>query len=70
MKVVIDIPEEKWSTFQNDIYSGLLDKDLYKSIKNGTPLPDNSTNEDIMKAIFPNLGFHKVTVYDGYFIES
>ena len=38
MKIVIDIPDKKWSTFQNDTYSGLLDKDLYKSIKNGTPL--------------------------------
>lgn len=44
MKLIIDIPEEKYKTFQNGMYCGMTDSDLYKSIKNGTPIPDNDCN--------------------------
>ena len=28
------------------------DNDIYKWIKNGTPIPDNATNGDVIKAMF------------------
>ena len=39
MKLIIDIPKEKYEMFLNGGYAGLLDNDLYYDIKNGTPLP-------------------------------
>ena len=39
MKLIIDIPEEKYKTIQEGMYCGMLDADLYRDIKNGTPLP-------------------------------
>lgn len=40
MKLIIDIPEEKYKTIQEGMYCGMLDADLYRDIKNGTPLDD------------------------------
>ena len=39
MKLIIDIPEEKYKTIQEGMYCGMLDADLYRDIKNGIPLP-------------------------------
>ena len=39
MKLIIDIPEEKFSIIKNKMYCGIYDPDLYKAIANGTPLP-------------------------------
>jgi len=39
MKIVIDIPEEKFSIIKSKTYCGIYDADLYKGIENGTPLP-------------------------------
>jgi hypothetical protein len=38
MKLIIDIPEEKYKTIQEGMYCGMLDADLYRDIKNGIPL--------------------------------
>lgn len=40
MKLIIDIPEEKYKTIQEGMYCGMLDADLYRDIKSGTPLDD------------------------------
>ena len=53
MRVLIDIPEElankeHWYT----------DKEIWTVIKaaqNGTPIPDNATNGEVIKAMFPNI---------------
>ena len=62
MKVLIDIPKElaekgHWYT----------DEEMWiviKAAQNGTPIPDNATNGDVIKAMFPNvkteLGVDKV----------
>lgn len=39
MQIVIDIPKKKWETIQNGMYCGLLDGDLYQSIKHGIVRP-------------------------------
>ena len=39
MKLIIDIPEEKYKTIQEGMYCGILDADLYGDIKNGIPQP-------------------------------
>ena len=60
MQIVIDIPEEKFEALQRyhkraqkeglilTSYEGRL-------IVNGTPLPDNATNGDVIKMLFPNI---------------
>ena len=54
MKLIIDIPEEAYKQIME---FGFLEnthgKMCYKAIKNGTPIPDNATNGDVFKAVFP-----------------
>lgn len=64
-KVVIDIPDRKYKTIQEGMYAGILDGEMYKAIKNGTVLPDNPTNGDMIKAMFPEV---EVT-YNGFLVE-
>ena len=51
MKLIIDIPEENYKLICSD---GRPFLPSYKWIKNGTPILDNSTNGDVIMAIFPN----------------
>lgn len=39
MQIVIKIPDSKYQSILSDDYCGLLNADLYKAIKDGTPLP-------------------------------
>lgn len=39
MKLIIDIPEEKYNMIKNKMYCGIYDAEVYESIANGTPLP-------------------------------
>lgn len=67
MKLIIDIPEDvyKKTVFYREF------KDLndcvttIKALENGTPIPDNATNGDVIKAMFPNadIEIHNITVY-------
>ena len=57
MQIMIEIPKDRYK----EIVSGLFDADAYfktnltLAFRNGTPIPDNATNGDVMKAIFkPN----------------
>ena len=56
MKLIIDIPKSRY----NEIVSGIFDADscfkinLTLAFRNGTPIPDNATNGDVIKAMFPN----------------
>jgi len=53
MKLIIDIDEEtykkcKWKN------NGVVGLEWWeKAIANGTPIPDNATNGDVIKAMFP-----------------
>lgn len=56
MKLIIDISEEEYERFkknQKKEYSeSMLDVNI---IANGTPIPDNATNGNVIKAMFPNI---------------
>lgn len=51
MKLIIDIPEENYKLICSD---GRPFLPSYKWIKNGTPIPDNATNGDVIKVMFSN----------------
>ena len=62
MQIVIDIPEklaekEHWYT-DEEMWT------VIKAAQNGTPIPDNATNGDVMRIIFPKIG-----VYDEWYDE-
>lgn len=54
MNVLINIPKSRYK----EIVSGIFDADGYfktnltLAFRNGTPIPDNATNGDIIKAMF------------------
>ena len=56
MQIVIDIPKSRYK----EIVSGIFDADGYfktnltLAFRNGTPIPDNVTNGDVIKAMFSN----------------
>lgn len=59
MKLVIEIDENVFTRlFDNGTEDyAIVNDDLFaiaKSIRNCTPLPQNSTNGDVIKAMFPN----------------
>ena len=56
MQIVIDIPEklaekEHWYT-DEEMWT------VIKAAQNGTPIPDNATNGDVMRIIFPKIGLY------------
>lgn len=60
MQIVIDIDENVFTRlFDNGTEDcEIVNDDLFavaKSIRNGTPLPENPTNGDMIKALFPSV---------------
>ena len=51
MQIVIDIPEEHYRTLQ-EAMKNHMESLVGKIILNGTPIPDNATNGDMIKALF------------------
>jgi len=61
MKLIIDIPEEVYKNIQSK--SAEIQIEGYtveNAVLNGTPILDDATNGDVIKAMFPN------TVVDDY----
>ena len=61
MQIVIDIDENEYigiKSFPNGNTSYPWTLHLYDAVRNGTPIPDNATNGDIIKAMFPNTSIH------------
>ena len=54
MQIMIDIPEEHYRTLQ-EAMKNHMESLVGKIILNGTPIPDNATNGDVIKTLFPNL---------------
>lgn len=54
MKLIIEIPDHIYEMVTNTGTFGCYRFDTRKAIKNGTPIPDNATNGDVIKALFPN----------------
>ena len=56
MKLMIDISDSTYEAIMARDWKNagwLFNKDL-KAIHDGTPIPDNATNGDMLQAIFPN----------------
>lgn len=53
MRVVIEIPEDIYNHIVID--SEYFTPSLVNAFKNGTVLPQNSTNGDMIKAMFPSI---------------
>ena len=53
MKLLIDIPEIEYNTRKIMGYFSDNFK-ILKAVANGTPISDNATNGDVIKALFPN----------------
>ena len=51
MKLIIDIDEENYKEMC-EYGNERVDFDLKRMIQNGTPIPDNATNGDVVKLIF------------------
>lgn len=72
MKLIIDIPEKTYHM----INAGFYDYgDMNVIIQNGTPIPDNATNGDVIRAMFPNTevddyDYGKDPVIDVYGIDE
>ena len=56
MKLIIDIPEEEYELIVNDEACGL--HYLTRAVYNGTPIPDNATNGDVMEIMFSKVNFY------------
>ena len=75
MKLIIDIPDHIYEMVINTGTFGCYRFDTRKAIKNGTPIPDNATNGDVIKAMFPNTevddyDYGKDPVIDVYGIDD
>lgn len=66
MQIVIEIPDEavKTDNIANDFitYFECCTPKLFETLKNGTPLPKDATNGDIIKAMFPNAEVKEKTI--------
>jgi hypothetical protein len=74
MRILIDIPED-WEKGIKNMYDWDIANFLYETCRNGTPIPDNATNGDVIKAIFPNTevddyDYGKDPVIDVYGIDN
>lgn len=55
MQIVIDIPKEMHKAFVQGSFGAKYNMyDLVGCVMNGTPLSDNATNGDVIKAMFPH----------------
>ena len=53
MKLIIDIPDEDYKKINSKEKIITISCDIASAIRNGTPIPDNATNGDVIKALFP-----------------
>lgn len=56
MKLIIDINEDRYDKNYLLVKNGMGD-DVHRAIANGTPIPDNATNDDVLKALFDERGY-------------
>ena len=53
MKLIIDIPYGLKDVYEHGNVTALDVEEMKRALQNGTPIPDNATNGDMIKAIFP-----------------
>ena len=54
MKVIIEIPKDAYDYVMGSGYFP-SNFNMISEIRNGTPIPDNATNGEVIKAMFPNI---------------
>jgi len=63
MQIVIDIPEDRYDEIHSlkFVIYGLQSEEnrklfylLINAVQDGTPIPDNATNADVIRALFPD----------------
>jgi len=57
MKLIIDIPKEDYNHAKQQVEDGIMNP-LKIFIASGTPIPDNATNGEVIKAMFPDAEIH------------
>ena len=71
MQIVIDIPEEDYKQGTLGLYFGCYSMKLHDTILNGTPIPDNATNGDVIRAMFDTYCAHfPEEDYSHYFFKD
>lgn len=55
MKLIIEIDEDDYEYMKNGYVPHSFN--TFYAIKNGTPIPDNATNDDVLKALFDERGY-------------
>ena len=58
MKLIIDIPDKAYKDEKMALHFGCYSTVLHDALYNGTPIPDNATNGDVIKAIFDTTEEH------------
>lgn len=59
MKLMIEIDDEVYQHMMgNDLLKSVHENICYKAVCNGTPIPDNATNGDVIMAMFPDAEIH------------
>lgn len=53
MRILIDIPEYDYEHIREYYEKNDTVESTYSYIYHGTPIPDNATNGDVIKALFP-----------------
>ena len=62
MKLIVDIPKDVYARlFDNGIQDNEIAVDdiceMARSLRHGTPIPDNATNGDTIISLYPNLKY-------------
>ena len=76
MKLIIDIPEEMISLIKDksvECFNVIHYSQVLDAIYNGTPIPDNATNGDIVQMIFPYYSYERndyVQSTEDYIVDS
>ena len=66
MRLIVDLDDELYSHIKNDNTYFLEDgEELYSIVKNATPIPDNATNGDMIKTVFPHYDI-EIDEHKGY----
>ena len=53
MKLIIDIPYGLKDVYEHGNVTALDVEEMKRALQNGTPITDNATNGDVIKAVFP-----------------
>ena len=61
MQIVIDIPEDVYIARKYGDISPWITGTILDAVEQGTPIPDNATNGDVIKTFYPD------AEYDTYF---